>query len=170
MSQIQNKVRWCLKKAEKEIKEGKRHRGLVRREPSYKEAKTHMKKAEHNLLATIAFERIGFSDWSVSAAFYSIYHCFLAILAKEGFESANQECTFALITALKEEKRTNIDEEIIEAMQKSEIEEAHENSIIEMREDYQYGTSLSIEDDRIRRLTDLCRRAYMIAQKEIANI
>ncbi len=104
MSQIDNKVKWCLNKAEKELKEGTKHRGLVKIKPNIETAKRHFEKAEHNLRALNYFEKGGFADWSFSAGFYSIYHCFLAIIAKFSYESINQECTIALVEQLKESK------------------------------------------------------------------
>src|SRR3989338_10737732 len=109
MSQASKQVKWCLSKAKKEIKDcrklGKRekHRGLLKIDPSIKEAKKHLVKAEHNLDGITKFREIGFSDWSISAGFYCIYHCFLAIATKFGYESSNQTCTIALIRFLKEE-------------------------------------------------------------------
>jgi len=44
MAHIDNKVEWCLKKAEKELKENSLHRGLVRIGPSPIEAQKHVKK------------------------------------------------------------------------------------------------------------------------------
>ena len=100
MSHAKNKLSWCLKKAEKELKEQGKHRGLVIVKPDKKQALEHIKKAEHNLNGGIDFAKTGYSDWSVSAFFYSIYQCFLAIAAKFGYESGNQECTFALMESL----------------------------------------------------------------------
>ena len=62
MSQAGNKVTWCINKAKKEIKEGVKHRGLLKIEPDIEEAKEHVKKAEHNFQAVISFEKSGFSD------------------------------------------------------------------------------------------------------------
>ena len=89
MSQAGNKVKWCLNKAQKEIEEGKKHRGLVKIDPDVEEAKKHIAKAEHNFKAVLNFEKSGFSDWSVSAVFYTIYHCFLAVISKVGYETRN---------------------------------------------------------------------------------
>ncbi len=89
MSEAKNKVEWCLKKAKKELEASKKHRGLVKAKPNLEEAKKHVAKAEHNFKAALSFEKTGFSDWSVSAAFYTIYHCFLAIIVKFGYESRN---------------------------------------------------------------------------------
>ena len=62
MPQNENKVKWCLNKAKREIEEGKKHRGLLKVGPNPDEVKKHLKKAEHNLKAVISFEKNGFSD------------------------------------------------------------------------------------------------------------
>ncbi|MEK6887704.1 MAG: hypothetical protein AABX14_02035, partial [Candidatus Aenigmatarchaeota archaeon] len=74
MSHPENKVEWCLKKGEKELKEGGKHRGLVRIKPDIKKARQHIAKAEHNLKLMIDLKNTEFSDWCGSAAFYSMYH------------------------------------------------------------------------------------------------
>lgn len=123
MSQANNKVKWCLNKAKKEMEQGIKHRGLVEIEPNLDEAKNHIKKAEHNFKAVVIFEQSGFSDWSVSAVFYTIYHCFLGIITKFGYESKNQECTIALVEYLKEQKKINISDDIIDALKYVDKEE-----------------------------------------------
>ena len=163
MSQASKHVAWCLKKAEKELeeckKEGKRpkHRGLLKINPNTDEAKNHIKKAEHNLDAALNFVKTGFSDWSASAFFYSMYHCFLAIAVKFGYESANQTCTIALIEYLKEEGKINIGQEFIEMFRYQEDETEKEESIIEMREDYTYSAKISMNKEKIKELTQKCR-------------
>src|SRR3989344_9191594 len=102
MSQASKHIEWCLNKAKKEIEECKRrgkrqtHRGLLKTDPDITEARKHLEKAEHNLIGITKFKDIGFSDWSMSAGFYCVYHCFLAIAAKFGYESGNQTCTVSL--------------------------------------------------------------------------
>jgi uncharacterized protein (UPF0332 family) len=164
MSQASNCVEWCLKKANKEIEEckklGKRlkHRGLLKANPDINEAKKHLAKAEHNLKAITRFKEIGFSDWSMSAGFYCIYHCFLAIAAKFGYESGNQTCTISLIKQLKEENKINLDEKLIELLEYEEMEEIKDNKIIDMREDYTYGVEISVKDEkRINDLVKTCK-------------
>jgi len=92
VSHAENKLNWCFKKAETELGQDKKHRGLIKVQPDTEVAYQHIKKAEHNLNAIDYFARGEFSDWSISAGFYTIYHCFLALLAKYGYESRNQEC------------------------------------------------------------------------------
>jgi len=57
MSQSKDKVKWCLKKAEKEIAESKKHRGLVKINPNKTLAIEHISKAEHNLEATFFLKK-----------------------------------------------------------------------------------------------------------------
>ena len=59
--------------------------------------RAHLVKAIHNFNAITDFHDLGYSDWSASASFYALYHGLLAFLAREGYESRNQSCTFALI-------------------------------------------------------------------------
>src|SRR3989344_1490543 len=146
MSHAENKVKWCLKKAEKELKEKRKHRGLVKKVEDIEEAKKHLEKAEHNLSAVSYFNKGGFSDWSMSAVFYCIYHCFLAIALKFGYESRNQECTLSLIRHLKEQGKIEIEDKFIEALDNYSESERQESSIIEKREFYTYGTTTHTEN------------------------
>src|SRR3989338_4014102 len=97
MSHAENKIDWCLKKAEKELKEMGKHRGLIKIKSDLNKARDYIKKAEHYLKATDYLKKGNFSDISASTMFYSMYHCLLAIALKFGYESRNQECTFALM-------------------------------------------------------------------------
>ena len=90
---IKDKISKCLK----EGKKGERHKGLKKIDISGEDIKGYLNKAVHNFKAMTEFQKIGFSDWSASAAFYCLYHCLLALLTKEGLESRNQSCTFAYI-------------------------------------------------------------------------
>ena len=174
MSQISKHVDWCIKKAIKEIEEckklGKRikHRGLVKIKPDMEEAKKHIKKAEHNLNAVSKFMETEFSDWSITAGFYCIYHCFLAIAFKFGYESRNQDCTVSLIEHLKEENKINIEQKFIDMIKHEDIKERQENNVIEMREDYTYGIEISIEDKtKIKDLIKNCKDMIDIAKNII---
>jgi uncharacterized protein (UPF0332 family) len=166
MSHSTNKVDWCLQKAKRELAEKSTHRGLLEVAPDLEEAKKHVKKAEHNFKAVISMEKTGFSDWSVSAAFYTIYHCFLAIALKFGYESRNQECTIDLVESLRDQKKIEIDIEIINALKMDETEK-HESSAIGLRESMQYGAETSIEDKTITDLKRLCQKAIEQTKKII---
>ena len=174
MSQASQHVDWCLNKAKKEIEEckklGKRpkHRGLLRVNQSLDEAKKHLAKAEHDFEAITKFKEIGFSDWSMSAGFYCIYHNFLAIAAKFGYESSNQTCTIALMRYLKEIGKIALDEKFIEALEYEDMEEAKQNSVIELREDYTYGVQITVKDEtKINQLKQICKELIDITKEII---
>lgn len=170
MSLIDNKIDWCLKKAEKELKESGKHKGLVKIKPDVNLARAHIKKAEHNLKAIVDFKNIGYSDWSASAAFYSIYHCLLAIISKFGYESRNQECTFALIYYLIETKKIDLDKRDIEKIHILKPEEQQEQpSVIDIREAYQYGVDLTINDNTFKKLLETAK-IILDKTKEIIEV
>ncbi len=174
MSQASKSVEWCLKKAIKEVEEckklGKRvkHRGLLKISPNIDEARKHLAKAEHNLQGITRFKDIGFSDWSISAGFYGVYHCFLAIAAKFGYESGNQTCTISLMEYLKEEKKIKLDQKFIDLLKYEEMEERAENKIIGLREYYTYGIQISVEDEtKLNELQKVCKELIDIAKEII---
>src|SRR3989338_5123253 len=136
MNHVKNKVDWCLKKAEKELNEEGNHRGLIEIQPDLEKAKEHIKKAEHYLKATDYLKK-DFSDISASTIFYSMYHCLLAIAVKFGYESRNQECTFALIHSLIEDGKIDFDKNLLEKISSFETEETKEQTTVEVREKYQ---------------------------------
>ena len=161
-SQASKHLDWCLNKAKREIEECKkqkkkiRHRGLFKIEPDKKLAFEHLQKARHNLEVFRILRKNRFSDWSITAGFYTLYHCFLAIAVKYGYESKNQTCTIALIENLQEQGKISINQDIINFMKYNEEENHQEESIIELREDYTYGVELEVKDkeqpDRIEKL------------------
>lgn len=146
MSQISNKVKWCLNKAQRELAEQGIHRGLIKNNPNLEIAEKHILKAEHNINAALYLRKGGFSDWSTSAFFYCVYHCFLAIIRKFGYESRNQECTLALVELLIENKVIDLDMKFVNVLKISEIDNSHHN-IMQMREQFQYGVSMEFKED-----------------------
>ncbi|MBS3099402.1 HEPN domain-containing protein [Candidatus Pacearchaeota archaeon] len=153
-----DKIKNCFREGEKNRE---RHVGLRRVEVSKEKIKGHVEKANRNFHAIASFREIGFSDWSASAAFYSLYHLLLAILAKNGVESRNQSCTFAFIEILIDEGKlsfTKTDlEDIFDKGIKKDLE--HSDKILDLRESIQYSTRTSMEDkefeDMKRRVKDL---------------
>ena len=124
MAQVEDKLKWCLNKSNK---------GLVKVEINPEKANNHIKKAEHNLKATIFFSKNGFSDWAVNASFYSMYHCLLAILAKHGYESLNQECTIALVYNLIDKKEIDMETKWLNLISKHGSDELENDSVIKLR-------------------------------------
>jgi len=153
-SEAHKHVEWCLKKAEKELKEGKDHKGLLKVDSDMKLAKDHITKAEHNLKALLHNQN-SFSDWSINMGFYAMYHCCLALLAKFGYASKNQQCTLSAIEMLIEEKK--IDASFKEYIEKMQGSNAKEERILPMREDTQYTPVLSVEAKKVKELLALCQ-------------
>ena len=168
MSHAKNKVNWCLKKAEKELQESNKHRGLIRIKSDKKQITDFIKKAEHNLNAAINFKKGNYSDWSPIAFFYSMYHCLLAISVKFGYESRNQECTFALIRHLIEEKKIDLDRNLLDEISSLGISKAKEKSIVDIREFYQYGTATVIREDVYNNLLEITKEV-LSKTKEIVE-
>ena len=75
-----------------------------------------------------------------------MYHCFLAIAVKSGYESKNQECTFTLMYTLIDDGKLDIEKETIDMVALLHEENVDE-SVIETREHYQYGTELSMKGE-----------------------
>ena len=105
-------------------------------------------KAIHNLKAIETFYKIGYSDWSASAAFYCLYHCLLAIISKKGFESRNQSCTFALIESMIENNEIDLSKEELKEIFDKDVTEnlSHSNKILDIRENMQYSIKTSLEE------------------------
>ncbi len=158
MSHTKNKVEWCLKKAERELKGSDTHRGLVKSNPNKEKAKEHISKAEHYLEATIYLKEGNFSDISASTVFYAMYHCLLAIAAKFGYKSGNQECTFALINNLIEDKKIDFDKNLLDKISSFDEKQSKEQTTVKVREQYQYGTSLTLTDNLYDEQLELAKK------------
>jgi len=158
MSHAKNKVEWCLKKAERELKESDTHRGLIKVNPNKEKATEHIDKADHYLKATIYLKEGNFLDISVSTVFYAMYHCLLAIAAKFGYEPKNQECTFALINSLIEDKKIDFDKGLLGKISSLDAEKSKEHTTIKVREQYQYGTSLSLKENLYDEQLELAKK------------
>src|SRR3989339_637813 len=160
MSHAKNKVDWCLNKAKRELQDGKQHRGLVKVDTDIEKAREHLAKAEHNLKVTLYLQRGGYTDWCSSSLFYVIYHCFLAIVTKFGYETRNQECTFALIASFIEDRKITISQEDLERVSTLNIGESQESpeTAVSIREEYQYSTKVSLENKEYEELLRLAKR------------
>ncbi|MBI2134260.1 HEPN domain-containing protein [Candidatus Woesearchaeota archaeon] len=160
MSQLDRWVDWCLDKSKEG---GRKHRGLKKIDPDPKLSKEFVEKAEHNFAAMNYMIEGNFKDWAVIASFYSRYHCLLAILAKFGYESRNQICTFKVIEFLIESGNLKVDPLIVK---KIAALEGESEDLISLREEYQYGTKTSIADNKLKELVS--ETAEFIEQIKIA--
>ena len=154
-----------MTKAKKEIEEGKnkgkgnpKHRGLIKDKPNKEKGLEFICKAEENLNFALNVDISLHGHIAISSLFYCMYHCFLAIATKFGYESRNQTCTIALMEHLKEDSKIKIDDKFIEMFKYKEDQKNQEGfSLIEMREDYTYGAQTSVEKNIIRDLVKDCQ-------------
>ena len=105
----------------------------------------------------------------IRAAFYTIYHCFLELIEKYGYESRNQECTIAAIEYLSEKKRIVLDQKFIRALKQYDESEHAETTIIELREQLQYGINLKSETTQLHKTKQLCKEAINAARELLAE-
>jgi len=165
---IKDKLKECMK----EGKKGERHKGLREIKPSMSIAQGHIRKAIHNFNAIDTFHQDGYSDWSASAAFYCLYHCLLALIAKKGFESRNQSCTFALVENMIENKETELTkEELKEIFDKDIIEDlSHSNKILDIRENMQYSIKTALEEKEFQFLKQRTKFLFDKLRKEVEKL
>ena len=167
MSHAKNKVEWCLNKSKKELEKEGKHRGLIKTNPDLNKAREYIEKAEHYIKATDFLKKGKFSDISISTAFYSTYHCLLAISTKFGYESCNQECTFALVKSLIEDGKIDLKKEVIDKI--SSLNEDKETTV-EIRERFQYGTETEVKDEIYNELFSLARELLSKTKEIIEGV
>jgi uncharacterized protein (UPF0332 family) len=156
---IKDKINKCFKEGQKNQE---RHKGLKKINISKETINAHVNKAKHNFKALSTFKETGFSDWSASAAFYTLYHLLLALLAKYGIGSRNQSCTFAYIEQLIEDKKLDLTKDELKEIFDKDVSEdlAHSNKILDLREKYQYSTKTSFEDEEFNELKTRVKQLF----------
>lgn len=162
---IQNKLKDCLKQGE----QGERHKGLRRITPSAERINGHVKKAVHNFNAIDIFKKDGYSDWSASASFYSLYHLLLALIVKKGFESRNQNCTFALIENMINQKEISLTKEELKEIFDKDITEdlQHSNKILDIRENMQYSIKTYLKEQEFLSLKERTKALFDKIRREV---
>ncbi len=146
MSQVDNHLKWCLK-------DGRR---LVKTKPDLDLAQKHLEKSESNYKVVQALEKLKIYDWALNVGFYSIYHCFLAILSKYGYESKNQSCTITVVMNLIVQKKLNLDKELVLQFDTLEVEKDMASPTVRMkREISTYGVETSIDLQQLKKIKEL---------------
>jgi uncharacterized protein (UPF0332 family) len=163
---IKDKLAKCFKEGEIG---GERHKGLKKILVSEDKIKGHVNKALHNFKAMLSFQKIGFSDWSASASFYCLYHSLLALLAKAGFESRNQSCTFALVEELIENNKISLTKADLKEIFDADVTEnlEHSNKILDIRENMQYSIKTALELEEFLELKERTKRLFDKIRLEI---
>ena len=162
--EIAKKLRECFKTAEKNEKEGVKHKGLLIRKPNDKEAREYIQKAKMNLELCELYRQKGFDYKIAEEWFYTLYYCALAILSKFGVETRSQRYTALFLQYIHQKKLIDYDEEFIKRI--TVYAEKDEKSEVDEREESRYSSSLTSEKikERYAEMTALCKKA--ISQSE----
>ena len=146
MPQIDEHLKWCMKDPKR----------LIKTKPDLDLAQKHVKKSEYNYGVVQTLERLKIYDWAFNVGFYAIYHCFLAILAKYGYESRNQACTTTILLTLINEKKLDLDKEWVTQFDTLEVEKNITNPTVrERREISTYGVETSIDLQQLKKVKEL---------------
>ncbi len=106
-----------------------------------------MLKAFRNLQVMDYLMEGGFSEWAMTASFYTRYHCLLAILSALGYESRNQECTFAIVEQLIQQNRISLELSDLHKIYFDEVKDKLDaEDLVHLREKYQYGLDTKATD------------------------
>jgi uncharacterized protein (UPF0332 family) len=160
MPQVENHFAWCLKD----------ERRLVKVRPNKELAEKHVKKSEYNYNVLLTLERAKQYDWALNVGSYAIYHCFLALLAKYGYSSRNQSCTITALLLLIEQKKLNIDKDIILQFDTGDVEEGLVNPTVRSeRERSTYGVETSIGIEQLKRIKDFILKVQRETIKVLAE-
>ena len=146
MPQIDEHLKWCLKDS----------RRLKKTKPDLDLAQKHVKKSEYNYKIVQTLEKLEIYDWALNVGFYAIYHCFLAILAKHGYESRNQACTVTILLTLINEKKLDFDKDLVTQFDTLDVEKNITNPTLrESRELSTYGVETSIDLQQLNKIKEL---------------
>ena len=146
MPQIDEHLKWCLKDPKR----------LTKTKPNLNLAQKHVKKSEYNYGIVQTLERLKIYDWAFNVGFYAIYHCFLAILAKYGYESRNQACTITVLLTLINEKKLDLDKDLVTQFDTLDVEKSIASPTVrESREISTYGVETSIDLQQLKRIKEL---------------
>ena len=157
MSQIDNHLKWCLRDEKR----------LVKTKPDLDLAYQHLKKSEYNYRILQTLEGLKIYDWALNIGFYAIYHCFLALLAKYGFESKNQSCTVTLLLSLIKEGKLHLDKNLVLQFDTLEIEKDMASPTIRMKRELStYGIGTSIDLQQLKSLKEM----ILQVQREVIKI
>ncbi|MBU1199795.1 MAG: hypothetical protein KKF46_04940 [Nanoarchaeota archaeon] len=146
MVHIDQHLKWCLNDENR----------LKKVRPNISLALAHIKKSEYNKGVMDILEKAEKYDWALNVGFYSIYHCFLAIIAKYGYESRNQSCTITAILKLIEEKKMDFDKDLVMQFDTLDVDkEATNPTIRENREISTYGVKTEVNTEQFDKVKDL---------------
>ncbi|MFH1276349.1 MAG: hypothetical protein ABIH82_04525 [Candidatus Woesearchaeota archaeon] len=160
MPQIDNHLKWCLKDS----------RRLIKDKPNLDLAQKHLEKSKNNYIVLQTLEGLKIYDWALNVGFYAIYHCFLGILWKYGYHSKNQSCTITVLLKLIENKKLNLDKDLVSRFDTLDVEENLTNPTVRQeREISTYGVETSIDLKQLKKIKELILKVQRETIKILAE-
>lgn len=160
MPQINNHLKWCLKDP----------RRLIKEKPDLDLAQKHLEKSKYNYNVVQTLERLKIYDWALNIGFYAIYHCFLGILWKYGYNSKNQSCTITVLLKLIEDKKLNLNKDLVSQFDTLDVEKNLTNPTVRQeREISTYGVETSIDLDQLKKIKELVLKVQRETIKILAE-
>jgi uncharacterized protein (UPF0332 family) len=145
-------LKWCLSKKDR----------LKIITPNLSKCDAHLNKAKHNLLAAHYNLKGGFEDWVVSQCYYSVYHVFLSLLYKQGFESRNHECTIKAVEFLIKKKSLPLNIKYVHFIRQTG--ELRLSDAKALREEFQYGTKTKANKKILNNLINTTKEIIEIVE------
>lgn len=162
--ELAKKLRECFKDAEKNEKEGRKHKGLLIVEPNDEGARFYIQKAKESLELCNFYKekRIDYKipeEW-----FYALYYCSLAILSKFGVETRSQKWTALFLEYVTTKNIIDYDNEFVKRIMVHS--EKGVESEVDERENARYGPQIKMDKvfQRYEEMTNLCNMAISQAE------
>jgi hypothetical protein len=157
--EIEDKLKECFRTAERNEKEGIKHKGLLVRHSNQEEAKGYLEKAKKELELCAFYKDKGFDYKLPEEWFYILYYCAMAILTKFGVESRSQKYTALFLKYVQEKGIVDYDYDFIERIM-VHIKKGEESDV-DKREDARYSHLIKMEnvEKEYNHMTEVCKRA-----------
>lgn len=160
MSQVDNHFKWCIKDTKR----------LIKITPNESLAKQHLKKSEYNVEVMDDLEKLKRYGWALNVGFYSIYHCFLAILTKYGYESKNQSCSITVLLKLIDKNKLEFDKDLVLQFDTLDVDkEEIKPTIRQKREISTYGVVSEIDIEQLANIKEIIKKVQRQTIKILNN-
>jgi len=162
---MSEEVKECFNIAEKEEKKGKKHKGLLKTDPSIENAKQYLIRAKECLKFCGVYKQLN-ADYKIPEEwYYALYYCALAIISKFGVESRSQRCTALFLRYAKDKGLIDYDDEFIKRIMV--YKEKDKKTDVDQREEARYSPKTKLEDvsKDYDKMMDVCKEAISQAEE-----
>ena len=162
--ELKKTLKACIKNADRDEKNGKKHKGLLIKKPNEEKAREYIEKAKRELELCDFYKEKGFDYKIPEEWFYTIYYCALAILSKFGIESRSQKYTALFLEYAELKRLIEYDNDFIKRI--TVYSKKGEESDVDKREEARYSSAIEIEsiNERYEEVNALCKKAISQAE------